>query len=153
MFRELSSAALAALLLAGCDLLERPLRTYASYAEARAQGAVGPGKWLPELLPESATDIREQHDLDTNESWLSFSFTPGELDQPPGCRPTTSSKLATTRTPRWWRRAADEVGTGRRLHECVRRTELAGYWAESRCLLIVGGSSAVHGCEASRLAP
>jgi hypothetical protein len=25
-------------------------------------------------LPESAADITEQHDIDTNEMWLSFTF-------------------------------------------------------------------------------
>lgn len=49
--------------------------TYESYTEAQAAGALGKGKWLPLWLPITATEIWETHDIDTNESWLHFTFS------------------------------------------------------------------------------
>ncbi len=46
---------------------------YATYADARE--ALGHG-WLPALLPRSATEIHEWHDIDTNLGFGSFRFDP-----------------------------------------------------------------------------
>lgn len=45
---------------------------YANYKHARTEKAVGKSKWLPSWLPESATNIREVHSIDTNQVWLEF---------------------------------------------------------------------------------
>jgi hypothetical protein len=46
---------------------------YATYAAAKEDGAILRG-WLPDFVPTSATDIRESHNLDSNEHWLTFRF-------------------------------------------------------------------------------
>jgi hypothetical protein len=48
---------------------------YASYGEAQEGQARG---WLPPLLPKSATEIHEWHDLDTSLSVGSFRFDTSE---------------------------------------------------------------------------
>jgi len=32
--------------------------------------------WIPKWLPKTAYDIEEAHNLDTNESWLTFKYSP-----------------------------------------------------------------------------
>jgi len=46
-------------------------------AEARRAGATDRG-WLPDVLPDSSTNIREVHNTDTNETWCSFELTEAE---------------------------------------------------------------------------
>lgn len=48
--------------------------SYPDYQSAINAGAVGEGRWVPAFLPQSARDIQEQHDIDTNEVWLFFRF-------------------------------------------------------------------------------
>ena len=52
---------------------------YESRADAEVAGAIAENsaygdRWLPAMLPASASDIRERHCLDTNEVWISFAF-------------------------------------------------------------------------------
>ncbi len=50
----------------------------ASY-ESRADALVGiEAGWIPGWIPESATDIREAHDIDTNKTFITFKFAPNE---------------------------------------------------------------------------
>ena len=44
---------------------------YATFSEADSAGAIRRG-WLPSFTPHSATDLRDVHDLDTNQQWLRF---------------------------------------------------------------------------------
>ena len=53
-----------------CD--ERIHSTYASYAEAERSGLVKRG-WVPQFVPESASDISDTHDLDTGAQIFEFS--------------------------------------------------------------------------------
>jgi hypothetical protein len=46
---------------------------YATSAEARADRAIERG-WLPEILPDSAFDIDEEHNIDTNRGGGTFHF-------------------------------------------------------------------------------
>lgn len=46
---------------------------YATDAEARADGAYGRG-WLPRAMPDSAFDIDEEHNLDSNRGDGTFRF-------------------------------------------------------------------------------
>ena len=54
--------------------LENPKAKYASYDDAVRAWVVGPDKWIPEFLPKSASQIVERHNIDTNESLLTFQF-------------------------------------------------------------------------------
>lgn len=51
---------------------ETVVSRYASFDQARQAGAMARG-WLPTLLPPTATDIREVHNLDSNEACGRFS--------------------------------------------------------------------------------
>jgi len=52
---------------------------YPNFEAASKAKAVGEGKWIPGFLPLSATNIREKHNLDTNEVWLFFHFSTDDL--------------------------------------------------------------------------
>ena len=51
---------------------------YRTFAQAAAAGAVQRG-WIPEFIPQSAREIEEAHDLDTNYQWISFEAPPADL--------------------------------------------------------------------------
>ena len=69
MQRNLVGLILLLALTAACSEVQES--AYASYGEAKQQGAVGRGL-VPTCVPHSATNIRETHDLDTNEQWIVF---------------------------------------------------------------------------------
>lgn len=87
----------------GCS--DRQESSFASVKEARSSGSVARG-WVPNELPESATDLRELHDSDTNEVWGTFRLPGGE--QGPSVRLTRvdADKMNghMVRSPRasWW---------------------------------------------------
>jgi hypothetical protein len=70
--------AVAIFAVSGCKAWERPKSRYATRAEAVSAGAFD-GGWLPQLVPASAHGLVEQHDVDTNETWLSFDWWPSTL--------------------------------------------------------------------------
>ncbi len=65
--------------LAGCG--EAPESFYAGAASARASGAVAAG-WVPEWIPPDAGEIREVHNIDTNENAMAFALPPGAWRTP-----------------------------------------------------------------------
>ncbi len=65
------------LLSVSCEKLDTMERAYPDAKAAIKDGAVERGV-IPVFLPPSAKDIREKHNLDTNEVWLQFSMEPGE---------------------------------------------------------------------------
>lgn len=52
---------------------------YATSADARADTAFGHG-WLPRVLPDSAFDIAERHNLDTNRGHGTFRFAAKDVE-------------------------------------------------------------------------
>jgi hypothetical protein len=64
---------------------------YATYADAERAGAVARG-WVPSFTPRSATDIREVHDLDTNDQWLRFRVPAGDTSVAAGAAPLSLSE-------------------------------------------------------------
>lgn len=52
--------------------------TYATYAEAQRDGAIVRG-WIPDFVPHNARNIRDVHNLDTNEQTLIFYIEPGAV--------------------------------------------------------------------------
>ncbi len=88
----------------GCD--ERLEKRYGSLEEARRDGALARG-WVPAVLPESASDIIEFHDLDTNETWGTFKFSPtgSAAFRAALVEPGSEEQLVAPRRPgvaRWW---------------------------------------------------
>ena len=57
---------------------ETPESHYADRATAVRDGAIVRG-WIPKWIPASATEIKEVHDIDTNEVWLAFHAMKAEL--------------------------------------------------------------------------
>ncbi len=61
----------------GCS--ETQERFYPNMAAAKKDG-VG-GGWIPDIIPESSTDIYERHDLDTNKVWLKFKIDKKDINE------------------------------------------------------------------------
>lgn len=59
-----------ALLVIACS--EQATKFYPKYEDAANDGAVKRG-WIPEIVPKTATEIHEHHNLDTNEVWIRFN--------------------------------------------------------------------------------
>lgn len=78
---------------------DRRESVFASVKEARSSG------WIPGGLPESATDVRELHDVDTNEVWGTFRLSASEHSSISLTR-VDESKITgqAVRSPRtsWW---------------------------------------------------
>ena len=66
--------AVAANYLLGCTDSEIKTNHYQTYTDALNDRAVQRG-WYPKLIPASAIDIKEQHDLDTNQVWIRFRIS------------------------------------------------------------------------------
>lgn len=102
--------------LSGCG--EVTSTEYADRNDADVREAIGESKWLPTWLPEDAVNIRETHDIDTNESWLVFRPNSGHLNLPMNCKqiviPENSDKHMMQRFPPFaqdaWSRASGRVG-------------------------------------------
>lgn len=92
----------ATVLLAAACSDEAPDAFYATQAEAVAAGAVGRG-WVPDWVPTQATDLREVHDLDTNESALLFTL-PSTLNwrPPAACRVANAGEFQAPPFTRAW---------------------------------------------------
>jgi hypothetical protein len=73
--RELAAIALL-LSLGACG--EQIEQSYATWSEAQSAGAVERG-WIPSLVPETAQNIRDSHNLDTNAQRLEFTVPPSDV--------------------------------------------------------------------------
>ena len=107
------------LLFCGCDNLD--LEKDAAYQDMRAaiaNGAVARG-WIPSWVPTNATNLREAHDLDTNESLLLFHVpASSQIALPESCKPAAAESIATPNLERdWW--PLDETSRKTyRLYQC-----------------------------------
>src|SRR5262245_57359720 len=72
--RDIGPVSLAFFLTVACSAPETVEVHYPTGAAALADGAAARG-WIPDLMPQDATDILEIHDLDTEEVWIRFTFT------------------------------------------------------------------------------
>lgn len=85
--------------------------------------------WLPSGLPPSASDIRERHDLDTNETWATFAFSASERSRFEGELIENDETIAVRRPGvSWW--PAGLLGSVR--GEALRRQKLVAYRSRSR---------------------
>jgi hypothetical protein len=75
---RLISFCMMAFLLSACS--ERFTEYYPKYEDAKKDGAVKRG-WIPEIVPTTATEIHEQHDLDTNDVWIRFTVPSSDRDR------------------------------------------------------------------------
>jgi len=63
-----------------CRNVDVVTSSYATLDEARAAGAIAPGR-MPDKLPSGSHDLREARDLDTQRRWGLFSFPSDQRDQ------------------------------------------------------------------------
>ena len=61
------------------ERFENPVSEFATYAEMEASGLIEAG-WIPQVIPKSAFEISETHNLDTGTVRISFRFRPGDVD-------------------------------------------------------------------------
>ena len=107
-----------ALLPLGCSL-ERPEVSYKNFADAEQHGAIERG-WIPNWIPGSATDIRELHDLDTNESMMAFELPPGAAwDLPSNCVKVSYNEVQPPRFRSSWWPSAKEQKSAYDFHRCA----------------------------------
>ncbi len=119
-----AALALAAVLgLFGCELLDELSdfyvmdNQYESAEEARSADAVSAGApvatyWLPGLIPDSATEIKERRVLDGSFLWVTFSFCASdyeamvepclEVDQPVVRFPRDPNRFGGEEVIDWW---------------------------------------------------
>jgi hypothetical protein len=66
-------------LIAACSGPTVHTATYATFAEARAAGAIANG-WVPDSLPENAYELRAAYAVNGPERWGLFNFRPSDAD-------------------------------------------------------------------------
>jgi hypothetical protein len=90
---------------AACRDLDVVTGSYATIAEATAEGAVARG-WVPGGLPPGTREIREAHDLDSSRRWGLFNFPPAEGDHLrallAGELPLQGVRVDPPRRIEWW---------------------------------------------------
>lgn len=62
-------------LLSAC--FETRIESYPTRAAAEAAGAIARG-WIPPFVPAGASELREAHNVDTNQRWLRFRIPAGD---------------------------------------------------------------------------
>lgn len=89
--------------LASCRNPDVFSSSYGTMQEAVDSGIVRQG-WVPAWLPDHATQIREIHDLDSNEWAVPFKYAPQHsLAVPTGCTATKGLETFRPRIgPDWW---------------------------------------------------
>lgn len=71
-------ASLPILLLSTCSNFEHTRSSYNDYASLKSTIDRG---WLPENFPQSATNIEEGHNIDTNAVWASFNYDKSDIQK------------------------------------------------------------------------
>ena len=118
---------------------------YADVGAARREGAFDRG-WLPEIVPDEATDIWEMHNIDTNLTWACFSTPHGSastlalLQKQNATRvsgPISNGPGGHFGTRKWWPSSmADTQIEAYQLKENSRFTLLIGIEAAARRVCI-----------------
>jgi hypothetical protein len=75
IFIALSASIILAAIIHAAIRLEIASSQYKSYAEISSIPNIFEAGWIPEWLPKSAENIMESHDIDTNVSWVIFTFS------------------------------------------------------------------------------
>ncbi len=62
------------LLVFSLSKLDETSASYENYSEVASTPGLFDSGWIPLWLPKSAFNIKESHNVDTNESWLMFNY-------------------------------------------------------------------------------
>ncbi len=130
---------IAAALASSCtnDVLDA---SYQTTSAAVADGAVKRG-WIPEWIPATATDLREVHDLDTNQSALTFISPQATWRPPASCRPASGGELSEPAFRRSWIPPAKDLAAKYEFFSCP--SALSGPMLEAVAVQR-GGKHVVH---------
>jgi hypothetical protein len=85
--------------LSACISAEEVENSFENHGQAEDAGMIERG-WIPAWLPETAVDIQEKHNLDTNAGLLFFT-TVDQFTVPEGCH-TIGRAPSATLTAEWW---------------------------------------------------
>jgi hypothetical protein len=86
---------------------------------ARRDGAIERG-WIPDIIPESSSEIYERHNLDTNRVWIRFRFDNkdirGLIDKIEEVHPDVidSIKFINPGSVNWWNRSISKDTFGKK---------------------------------------
>jgi hypothetical protein len=116
MAKVLRLVTLIAVVLTACSCTDDVLdASYPSQADAVAAGAVKRG-WIPSWIPSDATQLREVHNVDTNQSALLFNLPPGSTWHPPSdCQPAVAGQFSAPAFDRDW---IPDIESGYALYTC-----------------------------------
>jgi len=114
--RSLVHAFLVFALTTSCG--ERVSTSYADFAAAQTSGAVARG-WVPGWLPNSASELHEIHDVDTNQSMLTFDYgRSSKFVIPESCVANSGPVPDPPFAVRWWPELPKGTNTGTHLYVC-----------------------------------
>jgi hypothetical protein len=108
-----------ALLGAACVGSENIETSYRSLSEARSKGIVGERKWIPEIVPEAATDLVMVRNADTSAAWACFRPNGqseqvvrliGTLNGRPTKGPVSEAPRAWFSAREWWPDSMSQEG-------------------------------------------
>jgi hypothetical protein len=128
--------------LYGYDRLENPQREYETVSEEVFRGG-----WVPRLLPPTATKIRVQNNLDTNEVWIRFStgtpdFDPAKLGFRRMAPETWPAQVRQPRYASWWFASLTQFSSSTAsLYSGPCGSEAQGALARSGHLLVAAGEA------------
>lgn len=107
---------LASMLLAGCtdEVMDAG---YPATSDAVASGAVRRG-WVPAWVPASARNLQEVHDVDTNQSALSFTLERSGWRPPAPCRPAEGGEFSEPAFDRSWIPSGQDLTAAYDLYGC-----------------------------------
>jgi len=79
MRRAITTFALLAMVMQGCERMVTDEQTYHTYDAAARADAIGNHRWIAPYLPKGATEIRIRFNGESNETWLSFAAPSSEV--------------------------------------------------------------------------
>jgi len=135
---------------------------YPTFEAAKTAGAVGPGKWFPEIIPETATNIYVRRDLDSNEFWLRCNLGSTDIEiLAHVCEELTAAEIrdveftspgrGVRRGVDWWPKSLNEDSfastsqqTGQKLYKYFKIIEFAtGRQLRIPCFIVIDPTSDV----------
>lgn len=118
MLRVSLSAIVLVATVTGCDFVEVTDTSYPDMSAAVSRGGVSSG-WVPRWIPASATDLREVHNIDTNESALAFEVSSADpWPLPDNCIGIKSADAIPSHFKREWWPDATELKKHFSLYRC-----------------------------------
>ncbi|MDR0587978.1 MAG: hypothetical protein LBG61_03260 [Burkholderiales bacterium] len=104
---------LCATFVLSCDHYDYSESTFSDYIALKDSGIMERG-WVPLFISPSVTNIHERHNIDTNEVWIKYSYSPSKPSfEMNSCLKIDSSQVVYTKNEpnRWWPRELNTEGS------------------------------------------